>query len=91
VCQAERRRAYRQRQKANGGHHTEKEWLTLLSQTPQCPGCRRPWSEIPRRPNLRYKNRWTKDHIVPLARGGTDDIGNIQPLCFRCNFSKGVA
>ena len=28
------------------------------------------------------------DHVVPLTRGGTDDIGNIQPLCGTCNRKK---
>jgi len=28
------------------------------------------------------------DHIVPLARGGTDDMGNLQPLCARCHNRK---
>lgn len=32
----------------------------------------------------------TADHVIPLSRGGTNAIENIQPLCLACNCSKGV-
>lgn len=35
--------------------------------------------------------RLTVDHIVPLHRGGTNLIDNIQPLCGRCNRAKGTS
>lgn len=32
----------------------------------------------------------TADHIVALANGGHNGIGNIQPLCMPCNKAKGT-
>lgn len=31
----------------------------------------------------------TVDHIVPLSKGGTDNLDNLQCACKRCNYSKG--
>lgn len=32
----------------------------------------------------------TKDHVIPLSRGGTDNKDNILPACNFCNCSKGA-
>ena len=34
------------------------------------------------------EDNMTIDHIVPLSRGGSHSVGNLQSLCFSCNASK---
>lgn len=52
-------------------------------------------SELIRRDGKQCKRcgtieRLTIDHIIPLARGGNNDLNNLQLLCVRCNSAKGA-
>ena len=31
----------------------------------------------------------TKDHIVPISKGGSHHLDNLQTMCFKCNMKKG--
>ena len=69
----------RSRVRGAKGSHTGEQILDLLrKQGNRCAECRK---------NL--KAGYHADHIMPLARGGSNDIGNIQLLCETCNLSKG--
>ncbi|MCR4305479.1 MAG: HNH endonuclease [Candidatus Daviesbacteria bacterium] len=61
------------------GSHTFGEWETLKAQYNwTCPCCHKSEPEI----------KLTQDHIVPLSKGGSNNIENIQPLCNSCNSKK---
>jgi 5-methylcytosine-specific restriction endonuclease McrA len=67
------------RLKRNGGTHTTGEWLLLkFYYGNRCASCGR------------RNVKLTKDHILPVSKGGKDNISNIQPLCDICNKRKGV-
>jgi 5-methylcytosine-specific restriction endonuclease McrA len=72
---------------AAGGSYTRGEWDELQSRFPRCPGCDRAWKDI--RPLGQRKSPITIDHIIPLSRGGTNHVSNLQPLCASCNSRKG--
>lgn len=62
-----------------GNSHAFGEWETLKAQYNwTCPCCKRSEPEV----------KLTEDHIIPLSKGGSDNIENIQPLCRSCNCKK---
>ena len=67
------------RKKGAKGNHTLKEWKLLKAQYGwTCPACKK------REPKIKL----TEDHIIPLTKGGSNNINNIQPLCRSCNSIK---
>jgi len=81
---AQRRRA---RLKESEGSFSTEEWLALIEKFDFCPMCKRPWNEIPLLEGR--SSVITRDHIIPISRGGSNSIENIQPLCYSCNSAKG--
>jgi 5-methylcytosine-specific restriction endonuclease McrA len=74
VAKTNRRRT---RKTAAGGSFTAAEWNDLIERYGgKCLCCGR--ADI----------KLTADHVVPVSKGGTSNIENIQPLCKSCNSRK---
>lgn len=59
------------------GDFTAEQWIELCARYEYvCLCCERTGAKL------------EADHIVPIARGGSNDINNIQPLCRSCNARK---
>lgn len=64
--------------KGNGGSFTVQEWEELcIKYNHRCLCCGEAKS-------------LTIDHVIPVSKGGSSNISNIQPLCKSCNDSKGT-
>ena len=71
--------AYRARKKGAIGMFTSDEWQSLkLFYNHMCLCCKQQEPFI----------KLAADHVIPLARGGSNYISNIQPLCISCNSKK---
>jgi 5-methylcytosine-specific restriction endonuclease McrA len=74
-----RRRAFK---KGCVGTHTFGDWELLKKQYGyKCPCCGKTEPDI----------KLTEDHVIPLSKGGSNFIENIQPLCLPCNIRKHTA
>ena len=58
------------------GKHTKEEWEEMKSFFSRCVKCG-------------SNDDIVKDHIKPIYQGGSDGLDNLQPLCKKCNSSKG--
>lgn len=65
--------------KSSTENFTLQQWLDLKIQYKNtCLRCNKQEPEI----------QLTPDHILPLSKGGSNSIDNIQPLCLSCNIQK---
>jgi 5-methylcytosine-specific restriction endonuclease McrA len=69
---------HRAKMLGNGGSFTVCEWESLCKKyNYRCLDCGK-------------RKKLEADHIIPVSKGGTSNIDNIQPLCRTCNARKGT-
>lgn len=72
----EKTRNYRAKKRNAVGSFTGDEWKHLVAEfNGKCAACG-------------TQTKLEADHMLPLSRGGTNTIDNIQPLCRQCNTRK---
>jgi 5-methylcytosine-specific restriction endonuclease McrA len=72
-----RLRLRRAKERGSEGSHTEEQWLQLVALLDnRCACCRK-------------KKKLSLDHIKPVTWGGSHYLANVQPLCRKCNSTKG--
>lgn len=73
-------RAYDRARRPSGGirygRMYQRNRAAILAGNPVCAICR-------------VRRAVTADHIVPINKGGTHRLDNLQPACFTCNSGKG--
>ncbi len=75
------RRRRRAKEKGAEGSHTREEFIKLAEMLDcMCPCCFETFD----------LKEFEEDHIIPLVKGGSDYIENIQPLCKSCNCKKHI-
>jgi len=80
IAKATNRRKRRAAKNASTGHFTVEEFDALCSAYGYaCLSC------------SATDRLLEADHVVPLTKGGSDEISNIQPLCGECNRRKFTA
>lgn len=81
ILRRDRKGVRRERLLKNGGVHSTGEWEALKARhNYTCKNCGKAEPAI----------KLTRDHIIAVSQGGSDNIENIQPLCVSCNSRKGT-
>jgi 5-methylcytosine-specific restriction endonuclease McrA len=74
----------RERERCAPGDHTDSEWREIVkAHGNHCLCCGIRYGTTP-------LDEMTKDHVVPLSKGGSNLASNLQPLCRPCNSRKGT-
>ena len=78
---------YRARCQKASGSHTLVQWQSLLEQHKYRCFWHRRYNNCDL---ILTKRTATRDHVIPVSRGGSNDISNIVPACQSCNSRKHV-